>query len=188
MRPITPIESEGGLRLIPAGPTYHSAIIEGIQESGDEIFQAMPWLELDQSISEQLTDYLQEVERYGSGGLSYHWVVEFHGEVAGLIALDYTPHLVMGHWNMGYWIRPRFQRKGLAGNSIDTVLNWIGRGGLTSVEMAVNPTNSAGVQTAESAVKRWAGHRLSDEVEVEIAGQKIMHNCWLIPRLPLEGE
>jgi len=188
VRPITPIDGPDGLRLVPAGPTYHSAIIEGINESGNEIFQAMPWLELSQPIPDQVSEYLHDVERYGNGGLSYHWVVEFHGEVTGLIALDYTPHLVMGHWNMGYWIRPQFQRKGLAGHSIDTILNWIGRGGLTSVEMAVNPANHAGVRTAESAVKRWGGHQLSDEVEVEIAGQKIIHNCWLIPRLPLEGE
>jgi RimJ/RimL family protein N-acetyltransferase len=186
VRPITPIDGHDGLRLMPAGPTHLSEMVEGINESGDEIFQAMPWLELDQPIPNQASEYLHDVERYGKGGLSYHWAVQFRGETAGLIALDYTPHLVIGHWNLGYWIRPQFQCKGLAGHSIDAVLKWIGRGGLTSVEMAVNPTNNAGVKTAESAIKRWNGHRLSDEVEVEVMGQKIMHHCWLIPRLPLE--
>ena len=137
-------------------------------------------------IPPQVEEYLQDVERYGAGGLSYHWAVIYSGEFAGLIALDYTPHLVIGHWNLGYWIRPSHQRKGIAGKSIDTVLNWIGRGGLTSVEIGVNPANVAGVRTAEAAVQRWRGHRLEEQIEVEVAGQLIMHHCWFIPRLPPE--
>ena len=146
----------------------------------------MPWLELGKPIPPQVEDYLEDVERFGAGGLSYHWAVIFSGEFAGLIALDYTPHLIIGHWNLGYWIRPNHQRKGIAGKSIDAVLNWIGRGGLTSVEIGVNPANEAGVRTAEAAVQRWRGHRLEEQIEVEVAGQLIMHHCWFIPRLPLE--
>ena len=52
--------------------------------------------------------------------------------------------------------------------------------------MHVNPENIAGVQTAESAIRRWNGHRMEDKVEVEISGQFVAHICWLIPRLPLE--
>ena len=174
------------LRLIPAGPVHLSDIIEAMDESGNEIYQAMPWLELDEPIPSQVEDYLQDVQRYGAGGLSYHWAVEFSGVLAGLIALDYTPHLIEGHWNLGYWVRPSCQRKGIASQSIDAVLDWIGRGGLTSVEMGVNPTNHAGVRTAESAVQRWHGHPLDTKIEVEVAGQLVMHDCWLIPRLPLE--
>ena len=186
MRPITPIECDNNLRLLPAGPLYLSEIIEAVDESGDEIYQAMPWLELEEPIPSQVEEYLQDVQRYGAGGLSYHWTLEFSGVIAGLIALDYTPHLIVGHWNLGYWVRPSCQRKGIASRSIDVVLDWIGRGGLTSVEMGVNPANHAGVRTAESAVQRWQGHHLDAKVEVEVAGQPVMHDCWIIPRLPLE--
>lgn len=174
------------LRLLPAGPIHLSAIIEAMDESGDEIYQAMPWLELDEPIPFQVEEYLQDVQRYGAGGLSYHWAVQFSEGLAGLIALDYTPNLIQGHWNLGYWVRPSCQRKGIASQSIDAVLDWIGRGGLTSVEMGVNPTNHAGVRTAESAVQRWQGHALDSKIEVEVAGQLVMHDCWIIPRLPLE--
>lgn len=186
MRPITSIECDINLRLIPATPAHLPSLIEAINESGNEIYQAMPWLELDEPIPVQVEDYLQEVERFGAGGLSYHWIIQYSGEIAGLIALDYTPHLVIGHWNMGYWVRPDYQQKGLAGQSIDAVLTWIGRSGLTSVEIGVNPANIAGVRTAESAIQRWQGHRLDNQIEVEVAGQSILHHCWLIPRLPLE--
>ena len=92
------------LRLSPAGPTYLTTIIEAMDESGDDIYQAMPWLEPEEPIPPQVEDYLQDVQRYGAGGLSYHWTVLFSGDFAGLIALDYTPHLIAGHWNLGYWI------------------------------------------------------------------------------------
>ncbi len=187
MRPISPIECDTNLRLLPATTMHHPVIIEAINESGDEIFQAMPWLELNEPIPSQVEEYLVDVERYGAGGISYHWAVMYSGEFAGLIALDYTPHLIIGHWNLGYWIRPSCQRKGLAGKSIDAVLNWVGRGGLTSVEIGVDPANKAGLQTAKSAVRRWQGHRLNEQIEVEVAGKLILHHCWLIPRLPLEG-
>tara|TARA_B100000700_G_scaffold314423_1_gene400978 strand:+ start:7093 stop:7662 length:570 start_codon:yes stop_codon:yes gene_type:complete len=186
VRPISDIQCDGDLRLIPAVPAHLPEILQGIKESGDEIFQAMPWLELNEPIPNQVSEYLHDVERYGSGGLSYHWGVIYCEEFAGLIALDYTSHLIQGHWNLGYWIRPKFQRKGIAGHAIDAVLNWIGRGGLTSVEIGVNPANVAGVKTAESAVRRWNGHPLEQRVNVEVAGQEIAHHCWLIPRLPLE--
>ena len=174
------------LRLLPAGPAHLLDIIEAMNESGDEIYQAMPWLELDEPIPFQVEEYLQDVQRYGAGGLSYHWAVEFSREMAGLITLDYTPHLIEGHWNLGYWVRPSCQRKGIASKSIDAVLDWIGRGGLTSVEIGVNPANIAGVRTAESAVQRWRGHPLENKIPVEVAGQWVIHDCWLIPRLPLE--
>ena len=174
------------LRLVSAGPDYHSDIIEAMDESGDEIYQAMPWLVLNEPIPSQVEEYLADVQRFGAGGLSYHWTILSSDEFAGLIALDYTPNLIEGHWNLGYWVRPRCQRKGIASQSIDAVLDWIGRGGLTSVEIGVNPANHAGVRTAESAVRRWQGHSLDAKVEVEVAGQPVMHDCWLIPRLPLE--
>ena len=187
MRPISPIACDTNLRLLPATTKFHSVIIEAINESGNEIFQAMPWLELNEPIPSQVEEYLVDVERYGAGGTSYHWAVIYSGDFSGLIALDYTPHLIMGHWNLGYWIRPSCQRKGLASQSIDAVLNWIGRGGLTSVEIGVDPSNEAGVRTAISAVRRWQGHRLNEQIEVEVAGKLIQHHCWLIPRLPLGG-
>ncbi len=45
----------------------------------------------------------------------------------------------------------------------------------------------AGVRTAEGAVSRWNGYVLHTQKEVELAGSIVMHDCWLIPRLPLEG-
>ena len=111
----------------------------------------------------------------------------YSGNFAGLIAFDNTSTLIVGHWNLGYWIRRTSQRLGLANRSIDAVLNWIGRGGLTSVEMAVSSENIAGVRTVESVIRRWNGHLLEEQVEAEVGGELVLHDCWLIPRLPLGG-
>lgn len=162
----------------------------GIAESQPSVRHALPWFEWNQPMPSQIIEYLQEVQQMGKGGLSHHWVVVDGENFAGLIAFDHSPHLVIGHWNLGYWIRSSCQGRGLASHSIDAVLEWIGRSGgsPTAVEMRVDPDNAAGVATAISACRRWKGHRFErGDIEVEVDGNFIFHHCWLIPRLPLEA-
>ena len=187
MRPIAEVVFDENLRLIPCHPSHQSIILEAMTENLADIDQAMPWLDVEDPLSPQLERYLHDVERYGRGGLAYHWTVIHSDEFAGLIALDHTSTLIQGHWNLGYWIRRSFQQKRLASKSIDAILNWIGRGGLTSVEMAVSPDNIAGLRTVESAARRWNGYPLDEQIEAEVCGELVSHDCWLIPRLPLEG-
>ena len=185
MRSISVIDCDNGVKLLPANKSLKDEILFAMIESGDEVFHAMPWLEIENPIPNQIDEYLTEVQRYGAAGLSYHWAINTGENFAGLIALDHTPQLTLGHWNLGYWVRLNAQRKGIASAAIDGVLGWIGRGGLTSVEISVNPENIAGVRTAEGAVSRWNGRVLDNQIEVELSGSIVMHDCWLIPRLPL---
>ena len=189
MLPTPSLESIGDIRLFPATPEWHESVMIAIDESQPGVRHALPWFEWDLTMPPQILEYLEEVEQMGKGGLSHHWVVKEGEHFVGLIALDHTPHLVVGHWNLGYWIRSSCQGRRLASYSIDAVLGWIGRsgGGPTAVEMRVDPTNEAGVATAISTSRRWRGHRFErGDVEVEVDGQFILHHCWLIPRLPLE--
>ena len=189
MQPTPSLEPLAGVRLVPAAPEWHASIIAGLSESQPEVRNALPWFEWNQPMPPQILEYLQEVQQMGKGGLSHHWVVTENGNFVGLIALDHTPHLVIGHWNLGYWIRTSCQGRGLASHSIDAVLGWIGRSGgsPTAIEMRVDPNNMAGVATAISTSRRWNGHRFErGDVEVEIDGDFILHHCWLVPRLPLE--
>ena len=82
-----------------------------MSENLADIDQAMPWLDVENPLSPQLERYLHDVERYGRGGLAYHWTVIHLDEFAGLIALDHTSTLIQGHSNLGYWIRRSFQQK-----------------------------------------------------------------------------
>ena len=186
MRPIAEVVCDENLKLVPCHPSHQSSIFEAMCENLADIDQAMPWLNVEEPLLPQLDGYLSDVERYGRGGLSYHWLVIYFDEFAGLIAFDHTSTLIQGHWNLGYWIRQSCQQKGLAGKSIDTALKWIGRGGLTSVEMAVSPDNIAGLRTVESAASRWNGYPLNQQIEAEVGGELKLHDCWLIPRVPLE--
>ncbi len=186
MRPTASLQ-HGELRLEPADRGHLAQALIAVCESQPDVHRALPWIEWDQDIRTQLVEYLDEVNRLGRGGLSHHWAVYESTRLVGLIALDHTPHLTVGHWNLGYWIRNGCQGRGLASHSIDAVLEWIGRGGLTAVEIRVDPLNTAGVATAVSTAHRWAGHRFEDgDRDVEFGEDLIFHHCWLIPRLPLE--
>lgn len=186
MRPTAELVLAGCV-VRPADPADIESILEGIQVAGAEVRRALPWFDWSVDMRPQIRAYLEDVERMGRGGLSHHWVVEEAGRFRGLIALDHTPHLVLGHWNLGYWILPEAQGRGLASAAIDGVLDWIGRGGLTAVEMRVDPVNTAGIATAESACRRWGGHRFPEgDVPIEVADETVEHMCWLLPRLPPE--
>ena len=190
MRPTLELTASPSLRLAPASPHQYSQILAAVTESHQsEVRRALPWLEWDAPLESQIMEYLRDVERMGRGGLSHHWAVIEEDELVGLIALDHTPHLVVGHWNLGYWIRSDCHGRRLASNSIDVVLGWIGRssGSPTGVEIRVDPDNIAGIATAKSVAQRWNGLRFEEgDVDVDVDGEFVTHLCWLIPRLPLE--
>lgn len=190
MRPTSSLISEEGIRLIPADPIWHESIVVAIKESQPDVRHALPWFEWSSPIDVQVSEYLEEVQRLGRGGLSHHWIVVHRDTFVGLIALDHSPHLVIGHWNLGYWIRSAYQGRRFASYAIDSVLTWISAAGgaPTAIEMRVDPLNIAGVATAISAARRWKGHRFEEgDVHVVIGEEFVFHYCWLIPRLPIEA-
>lgn len=187
MRATASIEN-GDLILLPSNPGDRAEILTGIESSGEEVRAALPWFEWEAALGPQVDEYLAEVHRLGSCGLSHHLVIREGDAFCGLVALDHTPHLIRGHWNLGYWVVREHQGRGLAGRAIDGVLEWIGRGGLTAVEIRVDPENAAGRATAASICRRWAGHRLPEgDGFVEVDGEAVHHECWLVPRLPPEA-
>lgn len=201
MKPTPTLSLAPDLVLRPAMHVMVDRLSEAIVESGEEVYPALPWLERGEAIRSQLWSYLEDVSRMGKQGMCHHWVVVERGlhpveagvdevgeRIAGLVALDTTPHLVVGHWNLGYWIRPASQQNRLASRSIDGVLAWIGGAGGApcAVEIRVDPANIAGLATADSTAQRWQGDRFPDgDSEVEVDGSEVLHHCYLIPRLPL---
>ena len=201
MKPTPTLTVAPDLVLRPAMLPMVDRLSVAITESGEEVYPALPWLERGEEVRGQLWSYLEDVSRMGMRGMCHHWAVIERGlhtaeasvdevgeRIVGLIALDSTPHLVVGHWNLGYWIRPIAQNKRLASRSIDAVLDWIGNAGGApcAVEIRVDPNNTAGLATADSTARRWQGHRFPDgDSDVEVEGREVMHHCYLVPRLPL---
>ena len=91
MRPIAEVVCDENLKLVPCNPSHQSIIFEAMCENLSDIDQAMPWLNIDDPLLPQLERYLSDVERYGRGGLSYHWTVIYSDEFAGGLRL--TTHL-----------------------------------------------------------------------------------------------
>ena len=50
-------------------PVYQTDILKAIELSGAEVFQAMPWLEIQEPLPNQVLEYLRDVGHYGAGGL-----------------------------------------------------------------------------------------------------------------------
>ena len=85
------IECDDDLRLTPVSTIHQKQILDGINVSGNEAFQAMPWLEINEPITNQLDEYIRDVQNMErrfivSLGRMFTW------KICGLIALDYTPN------------------------------------------------------------------------------------------------
>lgn len=91
------------------------------------------------------------------------------------------------HYNLGYWVTPSFRNRGIATQSVNSVLSWLeSRGAHYRIEVAVHPHNKAGLATAEKVCLNWDGQTLETFVGVELFGRTIPHKVYLID-LPRNG-
>ena len=194
VHPTPTLTVDDNLLLRPVGAVHHSQFCIAFEESMPDVLQATPWFEPDEETPEQLLDYLREVEIMGRGGLLHHWAIIARGEqeeserFLGLVAFDRTTRTRYGAWNLGYWVRSDSTLRGVASRSVDRALEWLAgsQGAPFAVEVTVDPENKAGMQTAASICGRWQGRReQSGDGIVEVAGEKLHHITFLLPRLPL---
>ena len=191
-RPIGPLDLGDGLSLEAATPAWLDAFVIAGEDDVEDLYTSIPWMRSDTALQPQVADLLLEVADLGRWGGAYHWVIveEASGRVLGLIGLDPAPRSERADWNLGYWVRRRAQRRGLAGRGTDALLTWMHTWDQELVlEVSVDPGNRAGLATCERLIRRWGGRRHPEgDGEVELDRGPVMHLCHLIdipsPRRP----
>ena len=190
-RPIRELKVNEDVLLRPASPAIIEPLLEAAEDAPEDLFTSMPWLRRNEPLRGQLEDFLAEVVTLGSRGEALHWAISEHGSrrVLGLVGLDRSPRTREGDWNLGYWVRRRAQRRGLARASTDEALQWLRSWGLPlTIEISVDPDNTGGLATCTSLCRRWGGGRHpAGDGEVELDHGAVMHLCHLIPLVPDDG-
>ena len=182
-RPTVSIRVDDRLVLRPAALKNLERLTEAFLETWPEVSRAMPWINPDEDVEKQLSDFLDEAERMGRAGLLHHWTMEDprSDRLMGLIGYDRVTRSNKSDWNLGYWVRSLDQRQGIARRSIDAVLKWIGEGSQTVIEVKVDPNNKAGLTTVRRALRDWGGVRAPEgDASITVAGLRTMHHCHLI--------
>jgi len=177
------IRVDDGLVLRPASPSVLTELQEAFEETWPEVSRAMPWIDIERDLKQQILSFLDETQRLGRSGLLHHWVMirPWDGFLIGLVGFDRVTRSERATWNLGYWVRSSEQRHGYARRSIDSVLDWLGQVGEMIVEVKVDPNNTAGSKTVIRTVRKWKGERcVSGDSPITVAGIRTMHECHLI--------
>ena len=158
------IRVDDGLVLRPASPSVLTELQEAFEETWPEVSRAMPWIDIERDLKQQILSFLDETQRLGRSGLLHHWVmIDPRSErIMGLIGFDRVTRSTKSDWNLGYWVRSLNQKYGVAKRSIRAVLEWLGRGNSIVVELKVDPHNLPGLSTVKHAVREWGGTRALD--------------------------
>ena len=158
-------------------------MIEAFYEGPESAFAAAPWLEKERDVKPQFVEFLLEVLPLTDIGEIFHWQINERssGNFVGLIGLDKVTQTAIGYWNMGFWIRPKMQRKKVVSRSIDCILAWLKENrDFRIVEMTVSIENVASRNTVKSAIKRWKLDEFNfHETFLSIRNKPVKHETYL---------
>ena len=158
-------------------------MISAFNEGPESAYAAAPWLEYDRDIKPQFVEFLLEVLPLTDVGEIFHWQIRDSNsdEFVGLIGLDKVTQTATGYWNMGFWIRPKMQKKRVVSRSIDCILTWLKKiGDYRIVEMTVSVDNIASRKTVKSAINRWKLEQHKwHESYLSIRNKPIKHETYL---------
>ena len=171
------------LVLRPASNTRSKDLLEAFEETWPEVNRAMPWINPDADLKQQISEFLSETERMGRAGLLHHWIMvrPWYDSSLGLIGFHRVTRSGQASWNLGYWVRSSEQNHGIASKSIEAVLRWMGEAEEVSIELKVDPLNKAGRSTVAKVVRNWEGKRCIDgDSSITVAGVRTIHECHVV--------
>ena len=166
------------LVLRPASNKRSKDLLEAFEETWPEVNRAMPWINPDDDLKQQISEFLSETERMGRAGLLHHWIMvrPWDDSLLGLIGFDRVTRSGQATWTLGYWVRSSEQNHGIESKSIEAVLRWMGEDEEVSIELKVDPLNKAGRSTVAKVVRNWHGRRCIDwDSSITVAGVRTIH-------------
>jgi len=181
LTPILKINDE--LSLIPVNKSILSSVLEAYHEDPESALIALPWLNGNEDIRNQLRDMLFDVESQTFADQLHFWsiMVGEKKEFAGLIGLGDELQLLHSNYNLGYWVRLGFRRQNMANKCVDEILSWLkSRNEFFRIEITVHPHNEAGLATAQSICKKWNGELVEEFIGIEIGSRTVPHRIHII--------
>lgn len=183
--PTPTLEVDDRVCLYPISLEALEGLLAVFEESPEQAYEAMPWMEKDRDARPQILDFLLETSALSDLGDIHHWsIVDLDSDsVIGLIGADHMTNTSVGDFNMGYWVRSSHQGKGVARACIDVVLRWLTTCDPQAViEITVDPHNRAGIATCLSVMRSWReDERVDNILHLEVRGGMVAHHNFLLP-------
>ena len=173
----------GMVYLRPISRRILPEVTEAYLEDPEAAKAALPWLKDGEQARRQIADLMIDIELQKSGDSIHFWAipsVESNGFV-GMIGLGDELQLAASAYNLGYWVRKDWRRKGIARACVDAILTWQSeRTEQSLIEITVHPHNEAGLAVCKSICKKWKGLAIEGFVPIEINDRTVPHVLHLI--------
>ena len=169
--------------LRPASNAVLVAMFEAYQEDAEAAQAALPWLDPQEDVRRQLRDMLYDIEAQKGNDRLHFWSIHTTNsdEFVGLIGLGDELQSLQAAFNLGYWVRRQYRRKGIATECVNCIFAWLAkRSNTTTVEIAVHPHNEAGLATADAICGAWDGERLPEFIGIEFNERTVPHHLHLV--------
>ena len=171
------------LVLRPAANAILVPMFDAYHEDPEAAQAALPWLKPNEDVRRQLRDMLYDIEAQNGNDSLHFWSIHASesNEFVGLIGLGDELQSLHADFNLGYWVRRAYRRKGTATGCVNAIFNWLSeRTTKTTVEIAVHPHNDAGLATAEAICSAWNGERLPEFIGIEFNERTVPHHLHLV--------
>ncbi len=169
--------------LRPATKSILPAMLDAYHEDSEAAQTALPWLDPNDDVRRQLRDMLYDIQAQHGTDTLHFWGIHdrSNDEFLGLIGLGDELQSLHSDFSLGYWVRLKHRRRGLASTCVDAVLNWLAQREVsTVVEIAVHPRNAAGLATAGAICQRWNGEHLEEFIGIEFKERTVPHHLHLV--------
>ena len=153
------------------------------QEDPDAAKAALPWLKEGEEARGQITDLMIDLEMHRNGDAIHFWAIHsLDGNTfVGMIGLGDELQLAASAYNLGYWVRRDWRRKGIAAACVDAIFEWQSqRTEQSLIEITVHPHNEAGLSACKAICTKWKGLAVEGYVPIEIDERTIPHVLHLV--------
>tara|TARA_B100001564_G_C20625993_1_gene664700 strand:- start:436 stop:1011 length:576 start_codon:yes stop_codon:yes gene_type:complete len=174
---------DGGFSLNPLSKSALTSILNAFNEDPESAYSALPWLDQNKEIRQQIRDMLFDVESQANSDEIHFWSIthDEDNEFVGLIGLGDELQLLHSNYNLGYWVRSKFRRQGITIKSANAILQWLtSRNEFFRIEITVHPHNVAGLATAASVCNDWYGESVEEFIGIEIGNRTVPHRLHII--------
>ena len=169
--------------LNPLSKVALTSILNAFNEDPESAYSALPWLDKNKEIRQQIRDMLFDVESQVNSDEIHFWSITHaeSNEFVGLIGLGDELQLLHSNYNLGYWVRSKFRRQGITIRSVNAILQWLNsRNDFFRIEITVHPHNIAGLATAASVCNDWDGELVEEFIGIEISNRTVPHRIHII--------
>jgi len=169
--------------LVPVGKSDLNSILNAFKEDPKSAYSALPWLSKGREIRPQIRDMLFDVESQSNSDQIHFWSIIENDtrDFVGLIGLGDELQLLHSNYNLGYWVRTPYRRKGVTLGCVNAIFEWLkSREQFFRIEITVHPHNDAGLATASSICQSWDGEAVEEFIGIEIANRTVPHRIHII--------